>query len=89
MLVLAYIGLGFGEEALVFAEYFDGRERDVLIAMARAVDGLEVKKDAVVLRSENKCFYGENNSALLWSRLAGLSFQDEAAAYEELTNRAA
>ena len=85
LLVLAYIGLGFGEEALVFAEYFDGRERDVLIAMARTVDGLESKKDAAILSAENKCFYGENNSALLWSRLAGLSFQKEGDAREELT----
>lgn len=83
-LVISYIGLGFGEEALLFAGYLKGKERDTLIAMARVVDGLALDKDVKLLAAENKCFQGENDAVALWARFADMQ-DNTKASFHELT----
>ncbi|PHR91185.1 MAG: hypothetical protein COA69_11725 [Robiginitomaculum sp.] len=72
LLVLAYLGLGFGEEAQLFSDYLDGPEKTVLNAMGRAVSGLVVAEDLKILAAQGQCY----PEAILWSYFARVQFTE-------------
>ncbi len=70
LLVMAYLGLGFGEEAQDYASYLNGNEERVLNAMGRAVGGLVKDGDVALLSAQAECHVG----AALWADFAKIQF---------------
>lgn len=70
LLVLAYIGLGFGEEARDFTAYLSGVEARVLTAMAHAVSGDVYEEDVKTLVGQMKC----SENVELWLSFANVQY---------------
>ena len=74
LLVLAYIGLGFGEEARDYSTYLSGAEARVLTAMAHAVSGDVSAQDVKALSAQEKC----SGSVALWVGFAKIQVAQNA-----------
>ena len=70
LLIVAYLGLGFGDEAQDYASYLNGNEERVLNAMGRAVGGLVKDGDVALLSAQTECHIG----AALWADFAKIQF---------------
>ncbi|MBL4854224.1 MAG: hypothetical protein JKY25_08305 [Robiginitomaculum sp.] len=59
-LALAYLGLGFGEEALMTAGTLDGPKKLAIGVMAKTLMGLATKDDADFMQAQAECYAGAN-----------------------------
>ena len=72
LLVMAYLGLGFGDEAQDYSSYLNGNEERVLNAMGRAVGGLVKDGDVALLSAQAECHI----DAALWADFAKIQFDN-------------